>query len=72
MNKKIINIIGVFFIFLLGFIIHSIYEWMPNGIIAIFVPVSESIFEHIKMIFTSFMIWIIAAQSWNVSIAGFQ
>ena len=59
MNKKTINIIGVFFIFLIGFIIHNLYEWFPSNILAIFVPVNESVFEHIKMIFTSYMIWIL-------------
>ena len=60
LNKKlIINIIGTIFIFLIGFIIHNLYEWFPYGLTSIFAPVNESIFEHIKMIFTSYMIWII-------------
>lgn len=60
MNKKIIiNIIGTIFIFLIGFIIHNLYEWFPNTLTSIFAPVNESIFEHIKMIFTSYMIWIL-------------
>lgn len=59
MDKKTINIIGVFFIFLIGFIIHNLYEWVPYNILTPFVPVNESVFEHIKMIFTSYMIWIL-------------
>ena len=35
------------------------YEWLPNFFTMIFFPISESVFEHTKMIFTSYMIWII-------------
>lgn len=60
MNKKIlINIIGAIFIFLIGFIIHNLYDWFPNIFISIISPVNESIFEHIKLIFTSYIIWLI-------------
>lgn len=60
MNKKlIINIIGTIFIFIIGFIIHNLYEWFPNILTGVFAPVNESIFEHIKMIFTSYIIWIV-------------
>lgn len=57
MNKKLINITSVIFIFLVGFIIHNLYEWFPSIFTIIIAPVSESIFEHIKMIFTSFLLW---------------
>lgn len=61
MNKKriIINIVAAIFIFLIGFIIHGIFEWIPFNLLAVFVPINESIFEHIKMIFTSYMVYII-------------
>jgi len=60
MNKKIlINIIGAIFIFLIGFIIHNLYDWFPNILINIISPVNESIFDHIKLIFTSYIIWLI-------------
>ena len=60
MNKKIlINIIGAIFIFLIGFIIHNLYDLFPNILISIISPVNESIFEHIKLIFTSYIIWLI-------------
>ena len=59
MNRKTINFIGILFIFLIGFIVHGIYEWFPNTITMIFFPINESIFEHVKMIFTSYLIWII-------------
>ena len=59
MNKKIINIIGTIFIFLIGFILHNLYDWFPNFITIIFAPINESIFEHIKLMLTSYMLWII-------------
>lgn len=60
MNKRIlINFIGVIFIFFIGFIIHNLYDWFPNIITLIISPVNESIFEHLKMILSSYVIWII-------------
>ena len=58
-SNKTINIVGIFCIFLLGFIVHGIYEWFPNFLSIVFFPINESIFEHCKMIFTSYMIWTI-------------
>ncbi|MDD6879236.1 MAG: DUF6512 family protein [bacterium] len=59
MSKKIINIFGIIFIFIIGFVIHDLYDWFPSFITIIISPVSESIFEHLKMIITSYIIWII-------------
>lgn len=59
MKKKIIQIISILFIFLIGFIIHNLYEWFPNIVTLILSPVNESVFEHMKMIYTSYIIWII-------------
>ena len=59
MKKKIIQIISMIFIFLIGFIIHNLYEWCPNIVTLILSPVNESVFEHMKMIYTSYIIWII-------------
>ncbi len=46
-------------IFILCFLCHFVYEVFPSPILAIFFPVNESIFEHIKMLFTACMIWAI-------------
>ena len=53
--KKII--ISIIAIFLLSVVIHSMYNWFPNKIVALFFPVNESIWEHNKMIVTTFIIW---------------
>lgn len=54
---KIIKIIGVFIIFALCFSLHFLYDKFPNFITSIFVPVNESIWEHMKLIFTSYLIY---------------
>lgn len=59
MNKKKINILGVVIIFLLGFLIHNLYDWFPSFVTIVISPVSESLFEHLKMIYTSYLIWTI-------------
>ena len=53
MNLKRAKIIAVIGIFILNFIFHFVYEWIPSTITAIFFPVNESIWEHQKLIFTS-------------------
>ena len=51
-KKKIwFYIIGTF---LLAFPFHFGYDILPNQVSAIFFPVNESIWEHMKMLFTTF------------------
>ena len=49
----IFNTIIIFFI---CFLSHFIYEILPNVVTSIFFPVNESIWEHLKLFFTPFMI----------------
>lgn len=42
--------------FLLAFPCHFMYEWFPNRLTAIFFPINESIFEHMKILVTSFLL----------------
>ncbi len=51
MKKKYV-IINAIVIFLLGFIVHNMYIWIPNFITSIF-PVNESLYEHVKLIYLS-------------------
>lgn len=47
------EVLGFFFVFLIGALLHMAYEWSgDNTIVGIFVPVNESIWEHLKMVFT--------------------
>lgn len=53
MNLKKSRIISTISIFLLCFLFHFIYEWIPSNITAIFFPVNESIWEHMKLLFSA-------------------
>lgn len=50
----LINTIGIF---LLNFLSHFLYNLCPNFITSLFFPVNESIFEHLKMLYTTIIIW---------------
>lgn len=53
-KAKIIATIGIF---LLCFPFHFIYDLLPNSLFSIFFPVNESIFEHMKMMFTAIIFY---------------
>ena len=53
MSLKKDKIIATFFIIALCFLFHFMYEWFPNKLFAIFFPVNESIWEHMKILFSS-------------------
>lgn len=55
MNIKRIIISGSL-TFAFACIFHFLYELVPNFIFSIFFPVNESIFEHLKLIFTSSLV----------------
>ena len=57
MSLKKIKFIGIIVIFLLCFLFHYLYEWFPNIVFSILFPVNESIWEHMKLIYSSFFIW---------------
>lgn len=57
MNLKKIKIIAIVALFLLMSIFHFAYSLLPNTLFAILFPVNESIFEHTKLIFTTFIIY---------------
>lgn len=46
-------------IFLLSTLVHSLYDLFPNSITLIFSPINESIWEHMKLIFTSYILFMI-------------
>lgn len=56
MNLKQIKIITIINIFILSFISHFMYEFFPNILISFFFPVNESIWEHMKILYTSILI----------------
>ena len=57
MNLKKLKIISVIAIFSLCFLLHFIYQWLPNPFFAIISPVNESIWEHMKLVYTATILW---------------
>ena len=53
MSLKLWKIISVVLVFLVSSLFHFIYVWMPNFFTSLIFPVNESIWEHLKLIFTS-------------------
>ncbi len=51
---KVISVIGIF---LLCFLTHFIYDWFPNTFTSIFFPVNESIWEHMKMLYSAMIVF---------------
>lgn len=62
MNKKLklYIVLGIIFVSVLGTMSHFFYEWSGyNKIIALFSPVNESTWEHIKLLFFPMLIYTI-------------
>ena len=57
MNLKTIKITSTINIFIISFLAHFTYNFLPNTLTSILFPVNESIFEHMKIIFTSIIIY---------------
>ena len=53
MTLKKTRIISTIGIFLLCFLFHFIYDWLPCALTEIFFPVNESIWEHMKLLFSA-------------------
>ena len=55
MNLKKLKIIGIIIAFLVAFPLHFLYDIFPSFITSIIAPVNESIWEHMKILFTSIL-----------------
>lgn len=75
MTLKKIKTIDIFSIFALCFLTHFLYSWFPNHVFGIFFPVNESIWEHMKMLFTTILIIlvfdIVFFRKWNIKFNNF-
>lgn len=56
MNLKKLKTLDIFIIFGLCFLTHFLYTWLPNSLFSIFFPVNESIWEHMKMLFSAIIL----------------
>lgn len=51
-------IIGILFTLIFGTLLHFTYEWSGNNsIVGLFAPISESVWEHMKLLFYPYTIW---------------
>lgn len=57
MNLKKRKIIATIIIFILSFPSHFLYQIFPNPLFSFFFPVNESIFEHMKIIYTTTLLY---------------
>lgn len=57
MDLKKIKIVSIFGMFILCFLTHFLYNFFPNTLFSIFFPVNESIWEHMKMMTSSILLW---------------
>ena len=75
MTLKKIKFFDFFLIIFFSFLTHTIYMWMPNTLFSIFLPVNESVFEHMKMLYTSILIVTLfdyfAFKHWNIKNRNF-
>ena len=52
------NMPGVLFVFVLGTLSHFFYHWSGgNGLIALFCPINESRWEHLKLLFFPYLLF---------------
>lgn len=60
MSKKLLkyDIIGFVFVSIIGTLAHFVYEWTNKSVIAaLFCPINESPWEHLKLTFFPYLIW---------------
>ena len=55
MTLKKIKILDTFLIFGFSYLVHYLYMWFPNTLFSIFFPVNQSLWEHMKMLFTAIL-----------------
>ena len=56
MKLKTLKYITFIVTFALTFLCHFMYNWFPNLLTSIFFPVNESIWEHMKMLFSTILL----------------
>ena len=56
MSLKKIILISIFVIFSLSFPSHFMFDLFPNVLVSFFFPVNESIWEHMKILYTSILL----------------
>ena len=57
MSIKLSRVIAVIGTIILSFVFYFVYYLIPNFVTSIFFPVNESIWEHIKLLYTSILVY---------------
>lgn len=60
MNKRLFlyEIIGFVLVSVTGTLNHFLFEWLNSSVvIALFCPVNESVWEHLKLLFFPYLLW---------------
>ena len=57
LKLKIWKACSIVVIFLLSFLVHNIYEWIPSFITSLLFPINDSIWQFNKVIILSFLLW---------------
>ncbi|WP_249029637.1 DUF6512 family protein [Tannockella kyphosi] len=57
--------IQALFLLLIASAMHFIYDFIPYDIIGLIVPIDESIFQHIKLIFYPILFYYLYIKRWN-------
>lgn len=54
-------LLGMVFTFVLGVLLHFVYQWSGRSLLVAFVaPTNESLFEHLKLLMTPYLLWALA------------
>lgn len=57
-HLKQYTVIGTIFVLVTGSLAHFLYEWSGNnGIVGLFTPINESVWEHMKLLFFPMLIY---------------
>ena len=62
-SLKRLSVIGVFFVLLAGTLAHFLYDLSgENAFVGLFVPVNESVWEHMKLLFVPLFLFTIVVK----------
>ncbi len=57
MKLKKIKIIAIIATFAFTVLFHFLYDWFPNPLFSVLFPVNESIWEHMKLLYSGLLAW---------------
>ncbi|MBQ0037638.1 MAG: hypothetical protein KBS74_03100 [Clostridiales bacterium] len=68
-NRRTVEIVGLFFVLVLGNLLHFVYDWTgQNAVAAAFSAVNESTWEHMKLLAVPWIVW--SLMEWAVTRQG--